>query len=86
MKVFDFNKYFPDEDSCRKAFRAMREEQGVVCQHCGSTDVVWLESQALPTPDYAALWYSNAWFQASVPVLVYRHASVDRDKEEHLSG
>ena len=45
MKLFDFNKYFPDEKACRKAFKEMRDREGVVCQHCGSHDVVWLESK-----------------------------------------
>lgn len=45
MKLFDFNKYFPDEKACRKAFKEIRDREGVVCQHCGSHDVVWLESK-----------------------------------------
>lgn len=45
MKLFDFNKYFPDEATCRRAFKEMRDKEGVVCQHCGSHDVVWLESK-----------------------------------------
>ena len=45
MKLFDFNKYFPDETACRKVFKEMRDREGVTCQHCGSHDVVWLESR-----------------------------------------
>lgn len=45
MKLFDFNRYFPDETACRKAFKEMRDREGVTCQHCGSHDVVWLESK-----------------------------------------
>ena len=45
MKIFEFNKYFPDEATCRKAFKEMRDKEGVACQHCGSHDVVWLESK-----------------------------------------
>lgn len=45
MKLFDFNKYFPDEVSCRRAFKEMRDKEGVTCHHCGSLDVVWLESK-----------------------------------------
>ena len=48
MKLFDFNKYFPDEASCRRAFKEMRDKEGVVCQHCGAQDVVWLESHQQP--------------------------------------
>lgn len=45
MKLFDFNRYFPDETACRKAFKEMRDREGVVCQHCSSHNVVWLESK-----------------------------------------
>lgn len=45
MKLFDFTTHFPDEQSCRRAFKVMRDREGVVCQHCGSKDVVWLESK-----------------------------------------
>ena len=45
MKLFDFATCFPDEQSCRKAFKEMRDREGVACQHCGSKDVVWLESK-----------------------------------------
>lgn len=45
MKIFEFNKYFPDEASCRRKFKEMRDKEGVMCQHCGSHDVVWLESK-----------------------------------------
>ena len=45
MKIFEFNKYFPDEAACRRAFKEMRDKEGVTCQHCGSHDVVWLESK-----------------------------------------
>lgn len=42
MKIFEFNKYFPDEAACRRKFKEMRDKEGVACQHCGSHDVVWL--------------------------------------------
>lgn len=45
MKIFEFNKYFPDEAACRRKFKEMRDKKGVTCQHCGSHDVVWLESK-----------------------------------------
>lgn len=45
MKIFDFNKYFPDEAACRRKFKEMRDKEGVTCQHCSSNDVVWLESK-----------------------------------------
>lgn len=45
MKIFEFNKYFPDESACRRKFKEMRDKEGVTCQHCSSNDVVWLESK-----------------------------------------
>ena len=45
MKIYEFNKYFPDEATCRRRFREWRDKEGVACQHCGSNDVVWLESK-----------------------------------------
>lgn len=45
MKIFEFNKYFPNEAACRRAFKEMRDKKGVTCQHCGSHDMVWLESK-----------------------------------------
>lgn len=32
MKLFDFNKYFPDEVTCCRAFKEMRDIEGVTCQ------------------------------------------------------
>lgn len=40
MKIFEFNKYFPDEASCRRNFKEMRDKESVVCQHKSSHDVV----------------------------------------------
>jgi len=45
MKIYEFNKYFPDETACRRRFREWRDKKGVTCKHCGSHDVVWLESK-----------------------------------------
>lgn len=45
MKVFEFNKYSPNEAACRMAFKKMRDREGVPYQHYGSHNVVWLESK-----------------------------------------
>lgn len=34
MKVFEFNKYFPNEAACRMAFKEIRDREGVTCKHC----------------------------------------------------
>jgi DNA-directed RNA polymerase subunit RPC12/RpoP len=41
MKFDEFTKLFPDEDSCIKYFRELKESRGIVCPHCGSTQFYW---------------------------------------------
>jgi hypothetical protein len=41
MKIIDFVKEFPDEESCKAKFKAFREEVGVVCIHCGGREHYW---------------------------------------------
>lgn len=31
MKLFEFEKHFPDEESCRNKFKEMRDKEGVIC-------------------------------------------------------
>lgn len=45
MKLLDFYKNFPDEQSCRIHWKEQREEQGIVCPHCGGTVHNWKEKQ-----------------------------------------
>ena len=66
MKVFEFNKYFPEEATCRRSFKEMRDKQGVTCQHCGSHDVsvvgeqAAIPMQALSPQDYAQKRHGDA--------------------------
>ena len=41
MKLLDFFKNFPDEQTCKDKFRTLREKQGIVCPKCGSTHHYW---------------------------------------------
>jgi len=41
MKIFEFAKMFPDEESCRRKFREIREKEGVICPKCGCTHHYW---------------------------------------------
>ena len=41
MRLSEFYKKFPDEQSCRQGFRAIREKEGVICKKCGGTDHYW---------------------------------------------
>lgn len=45
MKLYEFEKYFPNEESCKAKFRKIREQQGVVCSRCGSINHTWLPSK-----------------------------------------
>lgn len=42
MKLFEFEKHFPDEESCRMKFKEIRDKEGVVCPKCGCREHVWL--------------------------------------------
>ena len=41
MKLFDFAKHFPTEESSREEFKEMRIKEGVVCPKCGCTHHYW---------------------------------------------
>jgi len=41
MRLSEFYKMFPDEQSCREDFRRVREREGVVCKKCGGTKHYW---------------------------------------------
>jgi len=41
MKLLDFNKHYPTEESCRVAFKEYREKEGVVCRRCGNKTHYW---------------------------------------------
>jgi hypothetical protein len=41
MKLLEFTKCFPDEESCIRHLKEQREKAGVVCSHCGGTHQRW---------------------------------------------
>ena len=41
MKLVDFYKTYPDEQSCRKSFKIKREQEGVTCSKCGNSSHYW---------------------------------------------
>jgi predicted nucleic-acid-binding Zn-ribbon protein len=45
MKLFDFTKHFPTEESCREKFKEIRIKEGVVCPKCGCTHHYWKTSK-----------------------------------------
>jgi hypothetical protein len=42
MKLLDFDKNYPTEESCIMRFKEIRIKSGVVCPHCGHTEHLWL--------------------------------------------
>jgi hypothetical protein len=45
MNLFDFNSRFQNEYDCRKHFKELRLQLGVVCSKCGSVDHYWKEDR-----------------------------------------
>lgn len=41
MRLIDFMREFPDEQSCERKLKEYREAPGVVWPHCGSTEYYW---------------------------------------------
>ncbi|MBN4066140.1 IS1595 family transposase [Candidatus Amoebophilus asiaticus] len=44
MNLLRFIEQFPDEQSCKKHFRTMREKEGIVCKKCNSEKHYWLKA------------------------------------------
>ena len=41
MNLLEFQNQYPDEDSCKRKWREIREKEGVVCPICGSKEHYW---------------------------------------------
>lgn len=41
MKLLEFNNIYPDEQSCRDAFKDIREKEGIKCSKCGNLTHYW---------------------------------------------
>ena len=41
MRLIDFMREFPDEQSCERKLKEYREAQGIICPHCGCTEYYW---------------------------------------------
>lgn len=41
MRLFDFTKRFPDEQSCEQYLKEEREKYGVICKKCGGHKQIW---------------------------------------------
>src|SRR5215510_6885159 len=47
MKIFEFEKYFPNEAACKAKFREVKEKEGIVCRKCGCTHHCWKTSKEM---------------------------------------
>jgi len=45
MNLLNFVSQYPDEASCKAKFKEYRDQQGVVCPHCGSTEHYWKQDK-----------------------------------------
>ncbi len=45
MKLIEFTKHFPDEQSCREAFKSYRLKKGITCNKCGNTSHYWKKNR-----------------------------------------
>lgn len=45
MKLVEFMKNFPDEESCKQAFKAHRLKEGIVCNKCGGISHYWKKNR-----------------------------------------
>ena len=45
MRILDFYKQFPEEESCKARFLEMRLQEGVRCKKCGGTEHYWKKNR-----------------------------------------
>ncbi len=45
MNFLDFHKHYPDEESCKQAFKAHREQVGIICSRCQNTTHYWKKNR-----------------------------------------
>ena len=44
MNLINFMEKFPDEASCRRHFKLIRDQEGVICKKCKCTEHYWLST------------------------------------------
>ncbi len=55
MRLIDFMREFPDEESCDRKLREYREAQGIVCPHCGCTEYYWNDDRSASNASSATI-------------------------------
>lgn len=66
--IYEFNKWFPDEESCLTFLIQSRWPDGFVCPRCGHSDYYWIPTRKL-------LQCKNCSYQASVTAGTVMHRS-----------
>jgi len=41
MRLLEFTKIYPDEESCKNAFKRYREQEGITCKKCSNKSHYW---------------------------------------------
>ncbi len=41
MNLIDFVSQFPDEESCKRKFKEIRDREGITCRKCGCSSHYW---------------------------------------------
>jgi transposase-like protein/DNA-directed RNA polymerase subunit RPC12/RpoP len=47
MKLYEFDKYFPNEESCKAKFKEIRDREGITCPKCSCTKHYWKTSKEM---------------------------------------
>ena len=91
MNLLNFTDQYPDEASCKIKFKEYRDQQGVICPHCGGTSHYWkrdrdsYECKQCGKRQSLRANTSDAWFQIAFSLLVYRYSFINRYQEKLFS-
>lgn len=47
MKLYEFEKHFPNEESCKLKFKDIRDMNGVICPKCGNKHHYWKKDKEM---------------------------------------
>ena len=65
LNLLNFCTTFPDEESCKIKWKEYRDNQGVVCPHCGSKDHYWKSDKEVYECKYRQSLKSNTVMHGS---------------------
>jgi DNA-directed RNA polymerase subunit RPC12/RpoP len=88
MKILEFYKRYPDEESCKKEFVNLRLKEGVICNRCKGNTHYWKkkrEQWECTNCAYRTTIKSGTVMQNSklnISILVHCHAFIKLYKKE----